>query len=84
MGKPQPEKKQHTVYEIKVRGRLDKHWSEWLENMAIVHDDLGNSTIIGPIADQSALHGLLRKVRDLGLPLVSVNPVRPHHKNQGE
>jgi len=84
MGKPRPRKEKPTVYEIKVRGRIDKHWSEWLENMAIAYDDMGNSTITGPIADQSALHGLLKKIRDLGLPLTSVNPVRLHTENQGE
>ena len=73
-----------TTYEIRVRGHLDRQWSEWLENMAITHDDLGNSTITGPIPDQSALFGVLKKIHGLGLPLVSVNPVRPHAENREE
>ena len=72
----------HTTYEIKVRERLDEHWSEWLEDMTITHDDQGNSTITGPLLDQAALYGLLKKIHALGLSLVSVNPVRPHTKNQ--
>jgi hypothetical protein len=73
-----------TTYEIKVRGRLDMHWSEWLENMDIAYDDSGNSIISGPLVDQSTLYGLLKKIHDLGLTLVSVNPVRPQAKDHGE
>jgi hypothetical protein len=59
-------------YEIKVEGQVDPQWSEWLGGLAIYHDDVGNSLITGEVADQAALHGLLVKIRDLGLPLVSL------------
>jgi len=61
--------------EIRVKGQLDKEWSEWLEGMAITHDPHGETTLNGIIADQSAIYGLLSKLRDLGLELVSVNSV---------
>ena len=61
------------VYEIKITGYLDDHWSPWFDNLAITYDDLGNTILSGPVADQAALHGLLIKIRDLGLELLSVN-----------
>jgi hypothetical protein len=60
------------AYEIRVRGVLDECWSSWFEGMRLSHDASGETIISGPVADQAALHGLLAKVRDLGLPLVSV------------
>jgi hypothetical protein len=62
-----------TGYEIKVKGHLDNRWSEWFDGLAITHEEDGTTVLAGPVADQAALHGLLIKVRDLGLPLVSVN-----------
>jgi hypothetical protein len=61
--------------EIHVKGQLDKEWSEWLEGMAITHDTHGDTTLNGVIADQSALYGLLSKLRELGLELITVNSV---------
>ena len=61
--------------EIRVKGQLDKEWSEWLGGMAITHDTHGETTLKGVVADQSALYGLLSKLRDLGLELVTVNSV---------
>ena len=60
---------------IRVKGQLDKEWSEWLGGMAITHDIYGETTLNGVVADQSALYGLLSKLRDLGLELVTVNSV---------
>ncbi len=61
------------VYEIRVKGVLDTRWSEWFDGMTVSSDDVsGETTLSGPVADQAALHGLLAKVRDLGLPLLSV------------
>jgi hypothetical protein len=61
------------IYEIRVRGALDEHWSEWFDGMSLSSDDTsGETTLSGSIADQAALHGLLSKVRDLGLPLLAV------------
>ena len=59
-------------YEIRVRGHLAPRWAPWFDGMALVVQDDGTTVIDGPVADQSALHGLLRTISDLGLPLVSV------------
>jgi hypothetical protein len=59
-------------YEIRVRGHLTPRWAPWFDGMALVPRDDGTTVIDGPVADQSALHGLLRTISDLGLPLVSV------------
>jgi len=63
-------------YEICVRGHLDPRWSDWFEGFAITLKDNGETRLSGPVVDQSALFGLLMKVRDLGLPLVSVMPIQ--------
>ena len=60
------------VYSIKVKGCLKAHWSEWLAELSITHDKQGNSILTGYIPDQAALHGVLVKIRDLGLILLSV------------
>ena len=62
-------------YEIRVEGVLDARWSEWFEGMQISTNVDGTSTIAGPVTDQAALHGLLGKVRDLGLPLITVRRI---------
>jgi hypothetical protein len=64
-------------YEIRVKGVLDSGWSAWFEGLQVSSDDHGVTTIVGPVADQAALHGLLAKVRDLGLPLLSVRQIDP-------
>ena len=56
-----------------MRGQIDAHWSEWFEDLTITHTDEGETILSGAIADQAALYGLLAKLRDLGLPLISVN-----------
>ena len=63
------------VYEIRIRGHLGGEWSAWFGGMAIVREASGETLLTGPVADQAALFGLLRRLRDLGLPLVSVVPV---------
>ena len=62
-------------YEIRIKGHLDQRWAEWFDGMTITLEDNGETLLAGSVVDQAALHGLLRKVRDLGLPLVSVNQV---------
>jgi hypothetical protein len=64
-------------YEIRLKGHLDAHWGNQFEDMTITLEEDGNTLLSGPVADQSALHGLLKKVRDLGLTLLSINKVLP-------
>ena len=64
-------------YEIRVRGVLDSRWSAWFEDLRLTSDEAGQTTIAGPVVDQAALHGLLAKVRDLGLELLSVRRANP-------
>jgi hypothetical protein len=64
-------------YEIRVRGVLDDGWSEWFDGLQVSSDDHGQTSIAGPVADQAALHGLLAKVRDLGLELLEVRRTDP-------
>ena len=59
-------------YEIRLKGHLDPRWANWFDGLGLTQHDDGTTVIDGPIADQAALHGLLQKVRDTGLPLVSV------------
>jgi hypothetical protein len=64
-------------YEIRLRGHLDSRWAAWFDGLSLSNENDGTTIIGGQVADQSALHGLLQKVRDLGLPLVSVTQVEP-------
>jgi hypothetical protein len=63
------------VYQIRIKGHLDKEWSAWFEGLTITLEEAGETLLTGPVVDQAALHGLLKKVRDLGLPLLSINRV---------
>ena len=65
------------LYEIRLKGHLDDRWADWLMYVSITLEDNGNTLLICPLADQAALHGLLKRVRDLGMPLLSVNFVGP-------
>ena len=64
-------------YEIRLKGHLEARWVKWFDGLAITLEENGNTLLSGPVADQAALHGLLKKVRDVGLPLLSVNPIEP-------
>jgi hypothetical protein len=64
-------------YEIRVKGHLDSRWVAWFDGLTLTHEGDGTTLIHGPVADQAALHGLLQKVRDVGLPLVSVTQIEP-------
>jgi len=64
-------------YEIRIKGHLDHRWADWFEGLTITLEDTGETLLTGPVVDQAALHGLLRKVRDLGMPLISVNRNEP-------
>lgn len=63
------------VYEIRVRGQLDSRWNDWFDGLSITPLQNGETLLVGPIQDQAALHGILTKVRNLGLPLLSVRQV---------
>ena len=65
------------LYEIRLKGHLDDRWADRFEGLAITLEEDGNTLLTGLVIDQAALHGLLKKVRDLGMPLVSVNFVNP-------
>ena len=64
-------------YEIRIGGHLQPRWATWFDGMDLTTRDDGTTVLTGPVVDQAALHGLLQKVRDLGLPLLSVVPVEP-------
>jgi hypothetical protein len=68
---------QPMVYQIRLKGHLDPEWTDWFEGLTITLEVDGDTLLTGPVTDQAALHGLLKKVRDLGLPLLSVNCVTP-------
>ena len=67
---------QPMVYQIRIKGHLGQQWTEWFEGLTITLEDNGDTLLTGPVVDQAALHGLLKKVRDLGMPLLSVDPVK--------
>ena len=71
------EPSQPLVHEIRIKGHLDKQWTEWFEGLTITLEDNGDTLLTGHVVDQAALYGLLRKVRDLGMPLLSVDSVKP-------
>lgn len=82
VNKPKPDRGsvQPTIYEIRIKGHLGRQWSGWFEGLAITLDANGETLLTGAVADQAALHGLLKKVRNLGLPLISVNPIEADTK----
>ena len=65
------------VYQIGIEGHLDDQWADWFSGLTITLEENGDTLLTGPVVDQAALFGLLKKVRDLGMPLVSVNRVEP-------
>jgi hypothetical protein len=67
---------QPMIYQIRIKGHLDPQWTDWFEGLSISLEEEGDTLLTGPVIDQSALHGLLKKVRDLGMTLVSVNQVQ--------
>lgn len=76
--RPKTDPDQPTVYEIRIKGHLDSQRADWFGDFAITLKDNGDTLLTGLVVDQSALHGLLKKVRDLGLPLLAVNCIEPH------
>ena len=68
---------QPMVYQIRIKGQLGPQWTDWFGGLTITLEDDGDTLLTGPVVDQAALHGLLRKVRDLGMPLISAIRVKP-------
>jgi hypothetical protein len=81
---PKTDPGQPMVYQIRIKGHLGSQWTHWFEGLTITLEDNGDTLLTGPVVDQAALHGLLRKVRDLGMPLVSVSPVEPGQADQSD
>ena len=73
---PKPTPSQPADYQIRLKGHLGSQWTDWFEGLTITLEEDGNTLLTGPVIDQAALHGLLKKVRDLGIPLLSVSQVQ--------
>ncbi len=73
---------QPVVYQIRIAGHLRAQWAEWFAGLAVTLEPDGTTLLTGPIVDQAALYGLLKKVRDLGLPLLAVNQVSLHSQKE--
>jgi hypothetical protein len=74
---PKTDPDQPAIYQVRIKGHLSREWSGWFEGLAITLEANGDTVIAGPVVDQAALHGLLKKVRDLGMPLLSVRCIEP-------
>ncbi|HEX6554584.1 MAG TPA: hypothetical protein VF026_17590 [Ktedonobacteraceae bacterium] len=70
------------LYQIRVKGHLDEHWSSWLEGLSLTHLESGETLLSGPLADQAALHGVLHKLENLGVPLIAVYRVSSEEEQQ--
>ena len=81
---PKPTSSQPVIYQIRLKGHLRSQWTDWFEGLTITLEDDGDTLLTGPVIDQAALHGLLKKVRDLGLPLVSVSPLEHGQTDQSD
>jgi hypothetical protein len=81
---PKTDPSQPVVYQIRLKGHLGSQWTDWFEGLTITLEENGDTLLTGPVIDQAALHGLLKKVRDLGMPLVSVSPVEPGQADQSD
>lgn len=78
--KPHSKSPETPIYEIRVGGHLSDEWVNWFEGLTITLEDNGNTLLTGRIVDQAELYGVLRRIRDLGLPLISVNRIETNDK----
>jgi len=78
---PTTDPSQPMVYQIRIKGHLGRQWTDWFGGLTIMLEDNGDTLLTGPVVDQAALHGLLKKVRNLGMPLISVIRVQPGQAN---
>lgn len=72
------------VYQIRIEGHLGPEWTDWFDGLTLTPEDNGEMLLTGPVVDQAALHGLLRKIRDLGMPLISVQRMDPDLVDEAE
>jgi hypothetical protein len=77
-----PPSDQPTIYQIRIKGHLDSQWADWFGGLDLTLEEAGNTLLVGPVVDQAALHGLIKKVRDLGMPLISVIQVQLDETHQ--
>jgi hypothetical protein len=73
-----PDVNQPMVYQIRIKGHLSPQWTDWFDGLTITLDEDGDTILTGPVIDQAALHGLLKKIRDLGMPLLSITYIDPN------
>jgi hypothetical protein len=81
---PERESNQPMVYQIRIKGHLGPQWTDWFEGLTITLEEAGDTLLTGAVVDQAALHGYLKKVRDLGMPLLSVNSVETNQQDVPE
>ena len=74
--KTEPNLNQPLIYQIRLQGHLSQQWTDWFGGLLITLEDNGETLLTGPLVDQAALHGLLKKVRDLGMPLLAINHLK--------
>lgn len=72
------------IFQIKIKGHLGQQWAGWFDGLTIALEEDGNTLLSGSIVDQSALHGILKKIRDLGMPLLSVNTIDPDQARKAD
>jgi hypothetical protein len=82
MPNPKTETGHPAIYEIRIGGQLSTEWISWFDDLAVTVEERGESLIVGLVADQAALYGLLKKIRDLGIPLISVNLIQSQPKKE--
>ena len=80
----EPDTDRPTIYQVRIRGHLGQQWRNWFDGLTVTLAEDGDTLLTGPVIDQSALHGILKKIRDLGMPLISVNSVSPAQADQVE
>jgi hypothetical protein len=81
---PQPNQGQPLIYQIRIKGQLGCEWTDWFGGLTITPQNNGETLLTGPVCDQAALYGLLKKVRNLGLPLLSVSSTNPDQTEASE
>lgn len=75
--KPKPDTNRPLVYQFRIKGHLGQQWKDWFDGLTITLEEDGNTLLSGPVLDQAALHGILKRIRDVGVPLLSVNVIEP-------